>query len=316
MALTVVTLLLIACLAVWMMFSRDLGQARERIEGRGQILATGPGTMEYATVAGDSPILVIHGSGGGLDQGLMLAEPLADRGYQLIAPSRFGYLGSPPQEGLSTGRQADAYVDLLDYLGIDQVVVLGASAGTLSAMQFAIRHADRCDALVLLVPASYAPDRASGESAAEGSAMVWVVQTVLRSDFLFWVALRFAPDAVTRYVLATEPALVDAAAQAEQERVAEMARTILPISRRAEGIMFDSATAGAPDPLPLAEISCPTLVISAEDDLYGTAAAARHIAANVPDAELVIYQDGGHVLVGRQRQTWERVDRFIEQHTR
>ena len=59
----------------------------------------------------------------------------------------------------SSENQADAFVDLLDHLGIDRVPIIGGSAGALSAMAFAIRHPDRCAALVALVPAAFAPDR-------------------------------------------------------------------------------------------------------------------------------------------------------------
>jgi pimeloyl-ACP methyl ester carboxylesterase len=45
--------------------------------------------------------------------------------------------------------QADAFVQLLDHLGIDKVVVVGISAGAWSSLQFAVRHPDRCRALVL-----------------------------------------------------------------------------------------------------------------------------------------------------------------------
>jgi dienelactone hydrolase len=37
---------------------------------------------------------MIHGTGGGFDQGLLFARRLVDAGYRVIAPSRFGYLRS------------------------------------------------------------------------------------------------------------------------------------------------------------------------------------------------------------------------------
>jgi len=63
---------------------------------------------------------------------------MAGSGYQLIAPSRFGYLRSTMPDNLTTAMQADAYAQLLDLLGIDKVVVVGISAGAWSSLQFAI----------------------------------------------------------------------------------------------------------------------------------------------------------------------------------
>ena len=67
--------------------------------------------------------------------------------------------------------QADAYAQLLDHLGIDKVVVVSISAGAWSALQFAIRHPERCLALVLLVPADYLPTGTSIHGSAVAKAI-------------------------------------------------------------------------------------------------------------------------------------------------
>ena len=312
-ALLILVLLALAAFAVWTwaIYRQEMRELEARVEGRSRLSETSFGVIEYASFGEGEPVLVIHGSGGGFDQGLEFAGPLADYGYRLIAPSRFGYLRSPAPEGLSIEYQADAYVDLLDHLALEKVVVFGGSAGALSAMQFAIRHPERCEALVLLVPASYAPDRRPGESAAEGRFAEAAMMTVLRSDFLFWGGIRLAPDTMTRLILATEPAVVRSTSPREQARVRDALRHILPVSRRAEGILFDSRTAGNPPPMALEKIVCPVLAISAEDDLYGTAASARHVAASVADGTLQVHSRGGHLLVGHEDAVWQSVAAFI-----
>jgi hypothetical protein len=52
------------------------------------------GSIELVDVGGGFPVLSIHGTGGGFDQGLALGDGLLDAGYRVIAPSRFGYLGA------------------------------------------------------------------------------------------------------------------------------------------------------------------------------------------------------------------------------
>ncbi len=103
------------------------------------------------------PLLAVHGSGGGFDQGMAFAAPLATKGVRVIAMSRFGYLRTPMPADASAEAQADAFVCLLDALDIDTAAVMGGSAGALSALQMAIRHPDRVSALVLLVPLAWKP---------------------------------------------------------------------------------------------------------------------------------------------------------------
>jgi pimeloyl-ACP methyl ester carboxylesterase len=78
---------------------------------------------------------------------------------------------------------------------IDEVAVAGGSAGALSALAFAIRHPDRCAALLPLVPASYVPRTTPVQSVPPDQ--MQMAMTVLRSDFLFWVAITTMPDLMT-----------------------------------------------------------------------------------------------------------------------
>ncbi|TIU19873.1 MAG: hypothetical protein E5W49_14010 [Mesorhizobium sp.] len=78
--------------------------------------------------------------------------------------------------------------------------------------------------------------------------------------------------------------------------------------------MFDSRTAGNPPPMELEKIACSVLAISAEDDLYGTAASARYVVANVPAGKLLLYPRGGHLLVGHSEQVWRSVASFMRRY--
>lgn len=71
-----------------------------------------------------NPVLIVHGAGGGFDQGLDMTGALAGHGYRLIVPSRFGYLRSALPDKPTVAMQADTYVALLDRLGADKVVVV------------------------------------------------------------------------------------------------------------------------------------------------------------------------------------------------
>lgn len=268
------------------------------------------GALEYADVGKGRPILMIHGTGGGFDQGLGFAQPLIEAGYRIIAPSRFGYLRSDFPSKASSENQADAFVDLLDYLRIETIPVVGGSAGVLAAIAFAIRHPQRCSALIALVPASYVPDRprTPGPQGFEEKAML----AMLRSDFLFWAALKTTPDTMIASMLATDPELVHAATPDERRRVERILWEILPVSRRSRGLVNDARLAGNPGPMAIEEIRAPTLAISLEDDRFGTIAAARYLAAMVPGARLVSYPTGGHVFVGHNADVFAEVDGFLK----
>ncbi len=61
-------------------------------------------------------MLVIHGSGGGYDQGELLVQAVLGEQFHWIVPSRFGYLRSTFREGATFDDQAQAYAYLLDQL--------------------------------------------------------------------------------------------------------------------------------------------------------------------------------------------------------
>lgn len=186
----------VALLAVWVhrAYRHDLERAHARIATGNTIAHTRCGPIEYATVGQGPPVLVVHGAGGGFDQGLEIGAVLAQSGFRVIAPSRFGYLQTPLPRDASPTAQADAHACLLDALGIERVGVLGASAGAPSSVQFALRHPERIDALVLLVPAIYVPRPDAAPSVPTPPGAQWLFDHVLQSDLLLWVAIKLARE--------------------------------------------------------------------------------------------------------------------------
>lgn len=269
------------------------------------------GDIEYAEAGAGAPLLMVHGTGGGFDQGLFFARRFSEAGYRVIAPSRFGYLRSAFPDDPSSENQADAFVDLLDAFGIERIAIAGGSAGALSALSFAIRHPTRCAALLPLVPASYVPRNTPVQSVPPDQ--MRMAMAALRSDFLFWLAITTLPDLLTEALLATSPALVKAARPEEQARARHILQSILPVSRRADGLLNDALLAGNPAPMALETITAPTLAVSYEDDGFGTAAAARYIGERVPGAKVHVYADGGHIGIGHDDESFVLIDGFLKQ---
>lgn len=298
--------------SVYGRFAADLAVARRRLEGRSDVFQSRFGAMEYATTGKGPPVLMIHGTGGGFDQGLAFAQLLATQGWQIVAPSRFGYLRSAFPGEPTLEHQADTFADLLDELGIARIPIIGGSAGALSALQFAIRYPARCSAIVAVVPATYVPGRAHLLPGPMGRA---IISYGLRSDFLFWSGLKMAEERMIATLLATDPELVYGASAEERARALAILWDILPVSARTQGLLNDGRQAGAPEPMALEQIAAPTLALSVEDDRFGTADAARHIAHSVPGAKLIIYPSGGHVWVGHHQEMWTAIDTFLKPYS-
>jgi pimeloyl-ACP methyl ester carboxylesterase len=293
-------------------YQRDIGQARERISTRSQIAQTRCGPIEYGTIGDGPPVLAVHGAGGGFDQGLDFGAALARSGFRVIAMSRFGYLRTPLPADASAAAQSDAHACLLDALNIPRAAILGASAGAPSSLQFALRHPDRCTAVVIIVPAVFVPRASGAPSVQAPAATEFLFNTVLKSDFLFWAAIHFARPIVIQALLATPPAVVENASADEKARVDEMLRHILPVSPRRLGLLNDAAVVSSLERYELERISVPTLVMSVADDLFGTFDGARYTAKRVPHARFVEYPNGGHLWVGHQRELISEIAGFLK----
>jgi 2-hydroxy-6-oxonona-2,4-dienedioate hydrolase len=283
---------------VWWRYASDIAAARARVAKGSTLIETACGPIEYQEAGTGYPLLAVHGSGGGFDQGMAFAAPLVSQGIRVVAMSRFGYLRTPMPADASAEAQADAFVCLMDALAIDKTAVMGGSAGALSAVQMAIRHPDRVTALILLVPLAYKPPDQTASAAPMAPLVEAMMMTVIGSDFLFWASLNLARGKMVQTVVATPPGLLASASAAEQARVNAMLDRILPVSARAAGLRADTAASKAMTPADLGRITAPTLIISARDDLYGTYASARYMADEIKGAQFLGFDTGGHAWVG------------------
>ena len=308
-ALFAVTLSLAA--GGYALYRRDLAAARSRLAGASDIATTSCGPIEYATSGTGQPVLVVHGAGGGFDQGLAFGGPLAERGYRVVAMSRFGYLRTPLPTDASADAQADAHACLLDALALERAAVVGISAGAPSAIELALRHPRRVTALVLAVPAAFVPRGDGSPPVRTPPGVRQLFATALRFDFLFWAIRRTAPGFMTRALLGTPSEVVARADASERARVATILDAILPIGERRLGLLNDALVTAQLERPSLESIRVPTLTISAADDLYGTYDTAQYAAAHIPGARFVGYPGGGHVFVGHAGEVTHEIAEFL-----
>lgn len=300
-----------AALLIWWRFEVDIQRAHARVAQGSVLIDTRCGPIEYQEVGRGIPLLSVHGSGGGVDQGMAFSSELAKHGIRVIAMSRFGYLRTPMPADASAAAQADAHVCLLDALGIERAAVLGGSAGAPSALQMAIRHPDRVSALILLVPLTYKPPDIAGSAPPLPAWIENTMMAALDSDFLFWVAIHLARDQMIRTVLATPPELLSSASPSERTRIDAMLDTILPVSARAAGLRNDTLASKNLTPAPLESVSAPTLIISVRDDGYGTYASAQYTASQIPGAIFIGFEHGGHAWVGHNDEIMAAITKLL-----
>ena len=145
--------------AIMAAFRSDMRAARVRLAAQSRLVETACGPVEVAESGSGPPVLVVHGTAGGFDQGMMAAKGLFGNNYRVIAPSKFGYLRSPMPADASHAAQADTLAALLDALEVPRAVVMAMSAGAQPATQLALRHPERVQALVLITPALHLPPK-------------------------------------------------------------------------------------------------------------------------------------------------------------
>ncbi|WP_104017967.1 alpha/beta fold hydrolase [Roseovarius nitratireducens] len=288
-----------------------IAAADARLVRKSSLIETTAGAFEYAVAGSGPPAMMIHGTGGGFDQGLLFAHALREKGFRIVSPSRFGYLRSAFPLDASPWHQADILVELLDHLGIERLPIIGGSAGALTAAEFALRHPERCSHLVLLAPAA----NLTGKDPVEFSALQrTTLNAVLGSNLAFWALATLAPGRMIRTLLATDPALLSRVSPEEQRRASLILDGLLPISRKTDGLRTDGVWAGTPSLTAYQDITVPTLIMSCEDDLFRTAETARHLADRIPNATLRVWPEGGHIWLGHDTDVAREIADFARSH--
>jgi len=261
-----------------------------------QIIQTSRGAIEYATHGAErgAAVILSHGTGGGYDQGLVLAKLL--NGFQGIAVSRAGYLRTPLETGRSSAELADAYAALLDSLNIERAAILGLSAGGMSTAQFALRHADRCSALILADAITKAPPTSSAKIVETANSL---------PDGVAWLLTRLA-------VHVGLPLMVRDAGTRSMMRVFFENN---PISERRAGVQNDLANVHALNDFKWEEIHVPTLLIHGDKDKLIPLEYSQQVAKRIPGAELIVIKGGGHeCLVSHQREVSPIINSFLAKH--
>lgn len=282
-------------LIVWgsVLYLKDMNRAYERISGKSTVIASPFGDIEYSEGGNASgyPVLVIHGGGGGYDQGELIADVALNEQFHWITPSRFGYLGSSLPANATWDDQAAAYSYLLDYLKIDKVAVLAMSQGGPSALLFAVNHPERVESLICL---SCGVAASSSEDQADANLKGNILKTIFRYDFLYRTVSKLFKKQLLGIIGATDE-VIASLTPVQREKVDHFIEYMNPAAPRSAGAVFDNEAALPGDRI--ASIKAPTLIVHAKDDLLQLYHNAEFAASAIPGSELMSFESGGHVLM-------------------
>ena len=283
--------LIIAVVVVAAAYLWDMNRAYERIQGKSTVIPSPYGDIEYTEGGSGPPVLVIHGSGGGYDQGELVVEAVLGDQFHWIAPSRFGYLQSTFNEGATFDDQAHAYAYLLDRLGIEKVAVVAISHGGPSALLLAVLHPERVSSLALIsagVASSDATDQAQANRQGE------MLVTIYRYDPLYWTITNLFKKQFLELMGADDTVIAGLSPQ-QREMSEQLIDYMNPASPRAAGAAFDNKAAMPNERI--ATITAPTLIVHATDDTLQLYHNAQFAAATIPGSTLVSFDRGGHLLM-------------------
>jgi 2-hydroxy-6-oxonona-2,4-dienedioate hydrolase len=310
-----VLLLLLALLMIGVViaigFALDTRRAYARITGNSEVVPSPLGDIEFKRGGKGIPVLIVHGSGGGYDQGALIATAILGEEFDWIAPSRFGYLRSTFHEGATFDDQAEAYTHLLDSLGLHKVAVLAMSHGGPSALLFAALYPERVSSLTLLsCGVASSSDASQVKANQKGDALTGI----FKFDILYWVVCKLMRKQLLRLMGASD-GVIAALTTEQRTLVNQVIDYMAPVSPRYAGVTFDNK-ATMPNER-VAAICAPTLIVHATDDSLQLFRNAEYAAANISGSRLLSFNRGGHLLFAVELAAIQaEVRQFILAHVR
>lgn len=236
----------------------------------------------HVEVAGDGPpIVLLHGLTANHRYVVMGSRKLEREGYRVVTYDARGHGASPaaPDGRYDYDALADDLESVLDAQGIDRAVLAGASMGAHTAIHFALRAPERVAGLVLVTPAFVPGNESEPAALARWDRLAAGMDSGGADGFV--EAYRF-----------------DDVPEQWRETVRKVTHQRLSVHDDQHAVA--AALRGVPrsaafgDLGELAAISAPTVVVGDRDDADPghPLAVAEQYAAAIPDAELVVEEQG------------------------
>jgi pimeloyl-ACP methyl ester carboxylesterase len=278
-----------------------------------QTANTALGVVEYAEIAAGPVVVASHGAMGGYDQSLILAQTIGTTGYRYLAISRPGYLGTPLSSGQNPEKQGDLIAAWLDTLGIVQAGVMAVSGGGPCALQFGLRHPDRCSGLILV---STCADRVDTPIPFSFKVMKYLARCP-------WFAKMFRQRAARNLTGVAQRSIRDPEILARAVNDADtwplfsalLLSTFDRMAQRLDGTTNDIEITRRVT-FPLENLDVPVLVVhGTQDRQLPFEVHAKMFETRVPQVELLAVEGGEHVAIFTHRTLVRaKVTEFMQRH--
>ena len=263
------------------------------------VLRTACGPIEYAVVGTGVPVLVLHGSPGGIDAARLMGRFLPKQDFAAVLVSRPGYIDTPLGPNPSIDAEADLLVALLDELGVDRVGLHCWSGGGPSAYRLAVRYPQRVRSLVAFAAVSEAYPTPKLKFIDRV-----LLQTRPGNKLLSYLAAK-QPEQFVYGVLASEgslskPQLKERVAHVmanpqKRDFVLGLGLTAEQTAERRVGYDNDVRQFECITSLELERVTAPTLVIHGTADSDVPYSHGEFAAAEIAGAELLSLETGTHL---------------------
>lgn len=235
------------------------------------------------------PIVFIHGASTSLyDPMYAFREPLEGRA-KLLFVDRPGHGLSDigPKENIQPDAQADAIARLMQKRGIPKAIIVGHSFGGAITAAFAVRHKDMVEGLVFLSPALYPwPGGISWYYDAARAPVTGLFFSTIIAPPAGLLAL----NAAAKRVFAPNPMPSDYVSKTRSYRA--LRPTAFRHNAQEVGALNGWAKTASTH---YREIKAPTIIIAGDaDNVVSTEIHSKHLARDIPGAELIIVHNLGH----------------------
>jgi len=247
------------------------------------------GDITYVDAGDGEVIIPVHGIFGGYDQAFETCRDFSSA-YRILAPSRFGYLGSDSKGDGTPGEQASAFVELMDFLGIEKAYILGTSAGGTIAIRFALDYPERTKGLIL-----YCSAMPYAEKPVHFPEYAGPPPFLVNNFAMFALSPFFDP------IMGMEPSTI---------------YSMLPVTNRKEGVDMD-ARINNPDmarnfeDYTVENLHVPVLIIHAKDDKLADYTQTEKAVPRFPNCTFISFETGGHLMTGHSAEINAAVAAFL-----